>query len=158
MGRIVWEIIETILCVFGFIFISSIGVIIGVIIGEYIGGYIGGEDGRAPGGIIGCIIGIMISSMIPYTTACLMVASEKKWSLPTGDMILLCFLSVIPLFGWIFGGISMSKAHSEGRRTQGLVLIIISSVSFVLSIVFIMFFMFWMLLPENKNPLSTSSF
>ena len=57
-------------------------------------------------------------------------------------MIFLCFISLCPLFGWIYGGINMSKTHhSEGRKKQALVLIIISSVSFVLTIVFTMFFM-----------------
>ena len=95
----------------------------------------------------------MICIFVPIITImmiCKMIYKYAKKDWNTGLMILWCFLSVIPLFGWILGGINMSKTHhSEGRRKQALVLIIISSVSFVLSIVFTMFIMYLAVVAGN---------
>jgi len=49
-------------------------------------------------------------------------------------MILLCIVAVImPLFGWIIGGLNMnSTKHSKERRQQALALIIIGVVFFLI--------------------------
>jgi len=57
---------------------------------------------------------------------------NEKWS---GNlMFLFCALSLIPLFGWIVGGLHLNKEkNTEERRQQAFVLIVISTISFVFS-------------------------
>ncbi|MDR1958511.1 MAG: hypothetical protein LBQ54_05655 [Planctomycetaceae bacterium] len=57
--------------------------------------------------------------------------SEIKQSWNAGLFILFIFLTLLcPLVGWILGGISLSKAKcSEGRRQQGMTLVILGFVS-----------------------------